>query len=74
MARITLMSDPVNRETYAQPPKHCQIPGGVEGADTTLIFQGYDVEPLVEAVFDAPVAALVGEQSCGIVMRRRMRG
>lgn len=74
LARIALMADPVNSEADAQSSEHGEIPSGVEGANPALIFQGDDVESLVEAVLDAPVAALVVEQSGGIVIPRVMSG
>ncbi len=74
LARIALMADPMNSEADAESPEHGEIPSGVEGANPAFVFQGDDVEPLVEAVLDAPVAALVVEQRGGIVTAWVMGG
>ena len=70
--RVVLVSDPVDRQTDTQAPEHPQIPSGVAGAHATLVFQGAHIEPLMQAILDAPVAPLVVEPSPGIVALRAM--
>ena len=68
------MTGPMNGETNGEAPEHRQIPGGVEGANPTLVLQRDHIERLMHAVLDSPVAAFVPEQRRGVVAARRMSG
>lgn len=68
------MSAPVNRQADSQTTEHRQIPSRVQRAHPTLVFQGDHIQPLMQAVLDAPVAAFIVEPRGGIVGLRLMSG
>ncbi len=56
-----LMATPVHKEAVGQPGEDAVDPHGVAGAQPALVVAARDIESGVEAVFDAPMVAVVGE-------------
>ena len=60
-AGIALFSTPVHGKTDGQPSEHGKIPGGLQGANPTLVLQRNHVETLMRTVLDAPITAFVAK-------------
>ena len=72
-ALVFAMADPAHGHTHDGPSDHRQIERRVT-SHPAAIFSGNDVQPLVQAVFNAPVFAIGIEHLLGVHLRRRTGG
>ena len=64
----------MNGDADDGPADDRQIQGRIPMAHPTAVFSSNDVEPLVQAIFNAPVVAIRTEHLLGVHLRRRARG
>lgn len=54
------MADPVGGNARSGSADDSQVESSVAVAEAAAVFSGDDIEPLVQAIFDAPVIAIDG--------------
>ena len=67
------MANPAHRHAHYCAPDDCQVQCRFGILHAAAVFSGDDVQPLVEAIFNAPVLTIRTEHLLGIHLRRRTR-
>ena len=71
--RICAAFDPVHGHADNGPADNSQVEGGVAVAHAAAVFSSDDVQPLVKAVFNAPILSIGDKHLFGVHLGRRAR-